>query len=71
MVESLMWDDMFRKISQTDIEKSKVNKLVVPVIWKYTPDISQAITEALWLKYNKLFPNVWIGTAFKGKLVSE
>lgn len=65
-VEVMMWDDMFRGVGMAEIKKSNVNKLVTPVVWKYTRDLSPAFKSDMWDKYGKLFHSVWFGSAFKG-----
>ena len=67
MVEIMMWDDMFRSVNMADIEKSKVNRLVTPVVWKYTRDLTKVFRPDMWTKYGKLFHSIWFGSAFKGR----
>ncbi|XP_034938120.1 hexosaminidase D-like isoform X2 [Chelonus insularis] len=62
----LMWDDEFRDITPEEIFKSGLNKLIEPVIWKYTSDLSTTLVDQLWENYAAVWPEVWIATAFKG-----
>lgn len=63
----LMWDDEFREISPAEIVESGLDKLVEPVVWKYTTDPEETLTEIFWDNYAKIWPkSVWIATAFKG-----
>lgn len=62
----LMWDDEFREISPAEIRESGLNKLVEPVVWKYTTDPGASLTDQLWESYAAVWPSVWIATAFKG-----
>ncbi|XP_067944529.1 hexosaminidase D-like [Watersipora subatra] len=70
-IDTLMWDDMFRNAKTADIEKSRVNKLVTPVVWKYTPNVHTILSDDIWLKYGKIFHNVWLASAFKGATGSD
>ncbi|XP_046409312.1 hexosaminidase D [Neodiprion pinetum] len=66
-VKVLMWDDEFRDISVQEITDSGLNKLIEPVVWKYTTDPKVSLTENMWENYVELWPeSVWIATAFKG-----
>lgn len=62
----LMWDDEFREISPQEIRESGLDRLVEPVVWKYTTDPAAALTDQLWESYASVWPAVWIATAFKG-----
>ncbi|XP_012261383.2 hexosaminidase D-like [Athalia rosae] len=63
----LMWDDEFREISPQEIIDRGLDKLVEPVVWKYTTDPQSTLTELLWDNYARIWPNsIWIATAFKG-----
>lgn len=61
-----MWDDMFRSVAADEIRKARVDRLVTPVIWKYTADVDEVIKPNILLKYSQLFHSVWIASAFKG-----
>lgn len=62
----LMWDDEFREIDPQEIINRNLNKLVEPVVWKYTTDPMSALTDQLWENYSKIWKSVWVATAFKG-----
>ncbi|KAL7298818.1 hexosaminidase D-like [Trichogramma pretiosum] len=62
----LMWDDEFRDIDPQEIINSGLNRLVEPVIWKYTTDPGSALSDQLWENYSKVWRSVWVATAFKG-----
>lgn len=66
LVEVMMWDDMFRGTSASEIEKSGVNRLVTPVVWMYHPNTDARLKPDMFMKYTQLFRTVWIATAFKG-----
>lgn len=40
--------------------------LVEPMVWHYNPMETFSLGPSLWDKYSNVFPNIWIGTAFKG-----
>ncbi|XP_008211560.1 hexosaminidase D [Nasonia vitripennis] len=62
----LMWDDEFREIDPQEIIDKGLNKLVEPVVWKYTTDPVSALTDQLWENYAIVWKSVWVATAFKG-----
>ncbi|KAK0095343.1 hypothetical protein PV326_008623 [Microctonus aethiopoides] len=62
----LMWDDEFRNILPQEIIESGLHKLIQPVIWKYTTNPGNSLTEQLWNSYANIWHSVWIATAFKG-----
>ena len=57
---------MFRGAKATDIEKSRLNRLVTPVVWMYTTNVDVVLKDDIWYKYGKLFHTVWMASAFKG-----
>lgn len=67
----LMWDDEFRKLTLDELITEKIGKFIEPVVWKYTPDIDTQLPFTLWEKYAKVFPAVWIASAFKGATGSD
>jgi len=67
-VRPIMWDDEFRSLSEQAILESGVPKLVDIMVWKYTPNIGEYITDEIIEKYVNLFPGIWIATAFKGEI---
>ncbi|CAH2106053.1 unnamed protein product [Euphydryas editha] len=62
----LMWDDMLRSINIHTLEHYKIGDLIEPVVWNYNVKEHFQIEYHLWDTYKKLFPNVWVGSAFKG-----
>lgn len=62
----LMWDDEFRDIEPEDIISRGLDKLVQPVVWKYTTDPMSTLTDQLWENYAQVWKSVWVATAFKG-----
>lgn len=65
----LMWDDEFREITPEEIVESGLDRLVEPVVWKYTADPASDLNEQLWDNYANVWSSVWIATAFKGATV--
>lgn len=47
-------------------QRSGLDKLVEPVVWFYRHDILDSVTLDTWKKYSRLFPGVWVASAFKG-----
>ena len=66
----LIWDDMLRKIPEETIKfgADSLVRFSEPVVWNYFPEPEQSLDDYLWLKYSRLFPAVWIATAFKGNM---
>lgn len=62
----LMWDDEFRDILPQAILDVGLNKLVEPVVWKYTTDLDTTLTDVIWDNYALVWSEIWIATAFKG-----
>ncbi|KAK4875271.1 hypothetical protein RN001_011693 [Aquatica leii] len=67
----LMWDDHFRTMLVEDLNKSKIGSLVEPVIWKYAVNVEEDLHPQIWELYAKVFPKVWIASAFKGATGSK
>ncbi|KAJ8670491.1 hypothetical protein QAD02_001750 [Eretmocerus hayati] len=65
-ISVLMWDDEFREIDPQDIMRKNLNRLIEPVIWKYTTDPASALPDQLWQNYARIWKSVWVATAFKG-----
>lgn len=63
----LVWDDMFRTMSLTELKDSQVGKTVEPVVWKYTKEVYEDLGASLWEMYAEVFSNVWAASAFKGE----
>jgi hypothetical protein len=66
----LIWDDMLRKIPEETIKfgADSLVRFSEPVVWNYCPEPEQSLNDFLWQKYSRLFPAVWIATAFKGNM---
>lgn len=66
----LIWDDMLRKIPEETIKfgADSLVRFSEPVVWNYCPEPEQCLDDFLWQKYSRLFPAVWIATAFKGNM---
>ena len=47
-------------------QDSGVHELVEPVVWYYQHNVLQRIPPTVWETYGKLFPGVWVASAFKG-----
>ncbi|XP_075216498.1 hexosaminidase D-like [Lycorma delicatula] len=67
----LTWDDEFRQLTLDELIASQISRLIEPVVWKYTPEIEAQLPFSLWDKYSKVFPAVWIASAFKGATGSD
>lgn len=61
-----IWDDMLRTISLEELQKSKISKLVEPMVWVYVENIYRFVSPPTWDKYSKLFSTIWAASAFKG-----
>ncbi|XP_015922223.1 hexosaminidase D isoform X2 [Parasteatoda tepidariorum] len=62
----IIWDDMMREIDIDILKASDIGSLVTPMAWHYLPVDEFKLKSALWEKYSKVFPNIWIASAFKG-----
>lgn len=62
----LIWDDGLRKIKEEELKNSNLSKLVEPVVWKYTTDVTLDINNELLDKYSNVFKTLWFASAFKG-----
>lgn len=62
----IVWDDMFRSISQTEMQQMQIGQYVEPMIWDYTVDMYNRITPSLLQIYAGVFPSVWAASAYKG-----
>ncbi|KAL3225861.1 hypothetical protein MRX96_025339 [Rhipicephalus microplus] len=43
-----------------------LHHLVEPMVWHYFPQSEFRLKQSMWDKYLSIFPNLWIGSAFKG-----
>ncbi|KAF5307656.1 hypothetical protein FQR65_LT06711 [Abscondita terminalis] len=67
----LMWDDHFRAMTPEDLILSKIGTLVEPVVWKYTSNVEESLHSTMWEMYAKVFPRLWVASAFKGATGSK
>lgn len=65
-VMPLVWEDMFRSLSFTELFESGISQWVEPVVWNYHPNILMHINSDIWSMYSHNFKNIWIASAFKG-----
>ncbi|XP_063446453.1 hexosaminidase D-like isoform X2 [Mytilus trossulus] len=63
-VTAIMWDDMLRHTELSVLLESGLAGLVEPMIWHYLTKF--LLPPDIWDKFSKLFPNIWLGSAFKG-----
>lgn len=62
----LVWEDMFRTLSLSELFDSGISQWVEPVVWNYHPNILMHINSDVWSMYAHSFKNIWIASAFKG-----
>lgn len=62
----IIWDDMLRKNLKITKPMVKFSKRVIPMVWDYNEDVTERIHTSVWKNYEKLFPEIWIASAFKG-----
>lgn len=65
-VMPLVWEDMFRSLSFSELFDSGISQWVEPVVWNYHPNILMHINSDVWSMYAHSFKNIWIASAFKG-----
>ncbi|KFM76323.1 Hexosaminidase D, partial [Stegodyphus mimosarum] len=65
-IEIIIWDDMMRDIDVNILIFSEIGGLVIPMVWHYLPTEEFKLKNSLWEKYSKVFPSIWIASAFKG-----
>lgn len=63
-ISCIMWDDMLRHTELPLLINSSLGDLVEPMVWHYLT--SFRLPPDIWDKYSKVFPNIWIASAFKG-----
>ncbi|KAK7110239.1 hypothetical protein V1264_014149 [Littorina saxatilis] len=66
LVKPLIWDDWLRNVPFDALVDSGLGGLVEPVVWYYQHNVLDRIPESRWEIYGKLFPAVWVASAFKG-----
>ncbi|XP_055387609.1 hexosaminidase D [Condylostylus longicornis] len=62
----VIWDDMLRDITLSEMQHSQIGLYVEPMIWVYVNDLYHYIPPQLWDIYSKIFPTAWAASAFKG-----
>lgn len=65
-LKTVIWDDMLRDMTLSDMQMSHIGTYVEPMIWVYANDIYRFIQPHLWDKYSKVFATAWAASAFKG-----
>lgn len=65
-LQPLIWDDIMRNIPYDMLASSHIRNVIEPVVWFYQHNILDRITPDVWDIYGKLFPGVWVASAFKG-----
>ncbi|XP_022315492.2 hexosaminidase D-like isoform X2 [Crassostrea virginica] len=63
-ITCIMWDDMLRHAELPVLISSGLGDMVEPMIWHYLSNFQLPID--IFEKYSKVFPNIWIASAFKG-----
>ncbi|XP_073826444.1 hexosaminidase D-like isoform X3 [Musca autumnalis] len=62
----VIWDDMLRGMTLSEMQHSQIGQYVEPMIWVYINDIYRFIPPMLWERYTRVFPTAWAASAFKG-----
>lgn len=62
----IIWDDMLRGLTLSEMQHSQIGNYVEPMIWVYINDIYRFIPPMLWERYTRVFPTAWAASAFKG-----
>lgn len=62
----IIWDDMLRGMTLSEMQHSQIGQYVEPMIWVYVSDIYHFIPPMLWERYTRVFPTAWAASAFKG-----
>jgi len=65
-VRPVIWDDMLRKWSVTDMQK--LSSLTDIMIWSYVANVkdNSQLPPSLWSKYSEAFDGLWLASSFKG-----
>ncbi|CAG0896354.1 unnamed protein product, partial [Darwinula stevensoni] len=61
----IVWDDMFRKLSPSDLADRDL-AFVEPMVWVYAEDVYKFVPATTWNAYAGAFDRVWGASAFKG-----
>nr|CDJ96743.1 CBN-HEX-2 protein [Haemonchus contortus] len=62
----LMWFDELKYVERPLIKEYGLDRLVTPVVWKYTADLEKDLPAKMWEELAASFSTVWGGSAFKG-----
>ncbi|KAL3876982.1 hypothetical protein ACJMK2_034752 [Sinanodonta woodiana] len=60
----IMWDDMMRCVELPILLESGLRDLVEPMVWHYLT--SFVLPPDWWDRLSRVFPNIWVASAFKG-----
>lgn len=66
---TMMWDDEFRSIPETQLIQTGIGNLVDLVVWNYKP--VHELDQGIWSKYLRVFQSIWAASAFKGATGSD
>ncbi|CAI5438353.1 unnamed protein product [Caenorhabditis angaria] len=66
--EIFAWNDMFDKESEESIKKVNLHKLITPVVWGYSTDVTTPgyFPDGLFDRIYNVFEKYYIASAFKG-----
>ncbi|VDM58005.1 unnamed protein product [Angiostrongylus costaricensis] len=64
--EVLMWFDEVKNTGHKLIKEYELDRLVIPVVWKYTTNLDRDLPPAMWEELARSFSTVWGASAFKG-----
>ncbi|WKY11105.1 hypothetical protein Q1695_003003 [Nippostrongylus brasiliensis] len=62
----LMWFDEFKYVEKSLVKEYGLDRLVTPVVWKYTTDLDKDLPAKMWENLASAFSSVWGSSAFKG-----
>ncbi|KAE9418228.1 hypothetical protein Angca_003478 [Angiostrongylus cantonensis] len=62
----LMWFDEVKNTDHKLIKEYELDRLVIPVVWKYTTNLDRDLPPAMWEELARSFSTVWGASAFKG-----
>ncbi|VDO60697.1 unnamed protein product [Heligmosomoides polygyrus] len=61
----LVWFDELMYVEKSLIKEYGLDRLVVPVVWKYTTNLEKDLPTKMWQELAASFPTVWGASAFK------